>query len=240
MGSEHKVKKQRNNTISIKDFLKMGSDYRDVKLMLSGVSKYTTNKEELRMLESYYFLLVNTDYLREDVYAFLVDQKTYKEVVEEFGVHENYIRNIIYKEVRRLFSDLTEDPFAIVRNREYMDDPEKREEIVDILNQRLERVISNLTVKRTNDLMDFMVINIEKYSDNYAEYEGEIDSEVLDDVVMRLQYLSQPYLERLFERMDKRVLGYIVYLLSTSNRKLSGRDIGVKEEICDMLFLPKR
>ena len=218
----------------------MGSDYRDVKLMLSGVSKYTTNKEELRMLESYYFLLVNTDYLREDVYAFLVDQKTYKEVVEEFGVHENYIRNIIYKEVRRLFSDLTEDPFAIVRNREYMDDPEKREEIVDILNQRLERVISNLTVKRTNDLMDFMVINIEKYSDNYAEYEGEIDSEVLDDVVMRLQYLSQPYLERLFERMDKRVLGYIVYLLSTSNRKLSGRDIGVKEEICDMLFLPKR
>lgn len=218
----------------------MGSDYRDVKLMLSGVSKYTTNKEELRMLESYYFLLVNTDYLREDVYAFLVDQKTYKEVVEEFGVHENYIRNIIYKEVRRLFSDLTEDPFAIVRNREYMDDPEKREEIVDILNQRLERVISNLTVKRTNDLLDFMVINIEKYSDNYAEYEGEIDSEVLDDVVMRLQYLSQPYLERLFERMDKRVLGYIVYLLSTSNRKLSGRDIGVKEEICDMLFLPKR
>lgn len=234
------MKKQVKNTISVKDFLKMGSKYRDVKLMMAGVRKFTNNQREIDMLEKYYFLIANTDYLREDVYAFLVDEKTYREVVEEFGVHENYVRNIIYKEVNRLFEDITEDPFAFVRYRDYKEGFENREEVVEILNQRLEQIISNLTVRRTNDMLDYLVVNIEKYSDPYTEYEGDIDREVLDDILTRIQYLSQPYLERLFGMMDKRVLGYIVYLLSTNNRNLSKRDVNRKEEICDMLFLPKR
>ena len=218
----------------------MGSKYRDVKLMLTGIKKYTETKEELEMLEKYYFLIVNTDYLREDVYAFLVDQKTYKEIVAEFGVHENYVRNIIYKEIKRLFDDITEDPFALVRYKDYMEDYELRKEKVEILNQRLERIISNLTVRRTNDLLDYMVVNLEKYGNGYAEYEGDIDRELLDDTVERLQYLSQPYLDKLFGVIDERIIGYIVYLLTTNNRRLSSRDVGVKEEICDMWYLPKR
>ena len=218
----------------------MGSKYRDIKLMLTGAKQYTETKEELDMLEKYYFLVVNTDYLREDVYAFLVDQKTYKEIVEEFGVHENYVRNIIYKEIKRLFDDITEDPFALIRYKDYMEDYELRREKVEVLNQRLERIISNLTVRRTNDLLDYMVVNLEKYGNGYSEYEGDIDRELLDDTVERLQYLSQPYLDKLFSVVDDRIVGYIVYLLTTNNRRLSSRDVGVKEEICDMWYLPKR
>lgn len=237
---EQTVKRQVKNTISAKDFLKMGSKYRDVKLMMTGARKYTSDPREIEMLEKYYYLIANTDYLREDVYAFLVDEKSYKEVVEEYGVHENYIRNIIYKEVNRLYEDITEDPYAFVRYKDYRDQFENPEEVVEILNQRLEQIISNLTVRRTNDMLDYLVVNIEQYSEQYSEFEGEVDTETLDDMLTRLQYLSQPYLEKLFGMMDKRLLGYVVYLLSTNNRNLSKRDVNKKEEICDMLFIPKR
>src|SRR5699024_4455075 len=98
-----------------------------------------------------------------------------------------------------------------------------REEIMARIYVILESLLENVSIKKTRDLLDFLVINIEKHANSYNEYEGHIDQEVLQETIDRIKYLSKPYLERMFGGVDKRVLGFIVYLLTTNNNRLSER-----------------
>jgi len=233
------VKENKGNAISIRDFLNLGGKFRDERLMKTGIRRFTSNEKEIDILKKYYFLLVNTDYLREEVYELFIGQKTHKEVVEEYRVHENYMRNIVHLEVKRVFKELTEDPYAIVRYGYYKEEQGLREEIMERISIILDSLLENVSIKKTRDLLDFLVINIENHANSYNEYEGHIDQEVLQETIDRIKYLSKPYLERMFGGVDKRVLGFIVYLLTTNNNRLSERDEIIKEDICSELFIPR-
>lgn len=232
------MKVQVKNAISIKDFLKIGSNYRDIRLLRIGSKKITKNAQELHLMERYFHLLVNTDFLRRDVYDFLVRQRTYKEVSERHGVNQNYLRNIIYREIKRVFTDISDDPYALIRYRDYVPTDEDRENAVQELTRRIELLIENHEVIRANDLTDFMVMDIGDFAEEYTEYDGEIDNAMFKEIVDRLRYLSKPYLNTLFEHMDKKMLGYVIYLLITRERNLSDRDKRNKEVIKDTWFLP--
>lgn len=228
------------NALSVREFLKLGSNYRDIRLMRMSSKKITRNEGELHLLEQYFQLLVSTDYLRVEVYDFLVGQKTYKEISEQHDVNENYLRNIIYKEIQRVYEDITEDPFALVRYPDYFEGgPEEKAEQVDILTDRLEVLLSNHNLVVAEDLSEFMVMDISEKAESYREYNGEIDTDLFYETVDRLKYLSKPYLNTLFNRMDKRILGYVMYLLITRDRNLSERDQNNKQMIKETWFLPE-
>ena len=233
------MKKTVKNGISVREFLKLGSSYRDIRLMRMSSKKITRDAAELHLLERYYHLLVNTDYLREEVYEFLVGQKTYEYISNTYGTHKNYLRNVIYKEVQKIFEDIADDPFAVVRYGDYVSE-EDRKDLVDILTERIEVLISNHQLIYAENLSEFMVMDIEKHSDVYREYNGAIDEELFYDTVDRLKYLSKPYLNALFTKIDRRLLGYILYLLNTKDSNLSERDINNKQVIKESWFLPKK
>lgn len=216
----------------------MGGKRRDRELMLTGARKFTSNSEELHLLDRYYYLLVNTDYLREAVYGFFVDGKSYEQLTVDFKIHKNYVRNVIYKEVKRLFEEVTEDPFALITNKEYEIGDNSREQLVDVLINRIERMIKNQKTRRFDELVDYMLVDLKEQGEFDTEYNGKIDEQEFGALINRLQYLSKPYLDSFFDVVDKKMVGYIAYLLTTSNRKLSERDKAKKQEICEVWFLP--
>lgn len=238
MGVKFRVKMRVKSNLSIRDFLKMGGKYRDLRLVLSNARKFTSNTDQLHLLERYHYLLVNTEYLRDEVYDFFIHEIGYKQLEEEYHINPNYIRNIIYKEVTRLFEDISEDPFALVRYKDYEIDQDEKDHLVDIMIQRIDRLIKTQGIRRTDDLLDYMVLDLRNYAEDYKEEDGEIDLNLHEDTIKRLQYLSKPYLELLFNRSNKRNLGYIIHLLTTSERKLSERDKIKKQELCDLWFIP--
>lgn len=197
--------------------------------------KITQDSAELHLLERYYHLLVSTDYLRDEVYDFLVRRMRYKEISATRGVNENYLRNIIHKEIQRIYDDITEDPFALVRYESRSDD---KKELVSILIDRIDVLISHHNIIVAEDLGDFMVLDLGEYSEEYNEFDGEINEELFYETIERLKYLSKPYLNTLFEQMDQRLLGYVVYLLGTKDRNLSERDKNKKQSVKELWFLP--
>src|SRR5699024_12793154 len=60
-----------------------------------------------------------------------------------------------------------------------------REEIMARIYVILESLLENVSIKKTRDLLDFLVINIEKHANSYNEYEGHIDQEVLQETIDR-------------------------------------------------------
>lgn len=232
------MKKQVKNALSVRDFLNLGSNYRDIGLLKLSIKRITRSEAERHLLERYFYLLVNTDYFRAEAYEVLVKRKTYKEVAERYGLKENYLRNLVHYEVRKIYEDVTEDPYALVRYRDYVEDKELKKDLVEILADRIDLLISNHNIVVAENIEEYMVVDMGEYSDIYREYDGNIDDELFAEMVERLKYLSKPYLNMLFKRIDERTLGYIVYLLITKDSNLSERDRENKKYVKEAWFIP--
>jgi len=216
----------------------MGGKHRDKELMLLSARKYTSNPEELYLLERYFYLLVNTDFLKPAVYAFLINGKTYKQVSEEFNLKESYMRNFIYKNVRNVFDEISGDPLAFIR---YKNDDMRRtdrENEIDRLTDRIDILIKKRDIRRHDGLLDYMLVDFSKYGEQCDNRDGKIDEEEYEEFIKRMQYISKPYLESLFNLVDENIFGYIVYLLTAGERRLSDRDKIKKKELMDLWLFP--
>lgn len=231
---KHQVK----NAYSIKNLLDLGGKYRDIELLRVKARKYTSDELEIKLLEKFFFLLVNTDYLEDEAYAFLVEGKSYRQIVEEYNIKYSTLKNKIHHNTKRVYEDLVEDPLALIRYpSEYVTKKEK-EDAVDRLLDRIEVIIKNYTIVKIDNLLDYMLVDFSKYSERYDNKDGKIDSQEYEQFIKRMQYLSKPYLERIFQMVDKHILGYVTYLLTTSDRRLSERDLIKKKELCELWLFP--
>lgn len=230
-------KEQLKSNYSVKSFLKKSSQYRDINVLKSNMGVYTRTPGELYLMELYYHLLVETDYLTEILYDFLVVGNTYEEIERKHGIAHSYIRNVVYKGIKRLFEDVVEDPYGLIMCREDRTNEEQRIRVEASIN-RLEVIIKSHDLIRTDNLGEYLVLDLETKADNYREYAGKIDEDLLYATMDRLKYLSKPYLETLFGVMDKRILGYLVYLMSTKEVRLSDRDKEMKRVLAETWFIP--
>lgn len=240
-GVKNTVKKQVKNAFSVREFLKLGGKNKDISIMRVNSRKYTRDAEELHLMERYYTLLVNTDYLEEELYKTLVEEKSYEEASEETNVKIGYLKNIVHEGIRKIYEDLTGDPFALVRYREDFNQ-EIGEEVrileVQRLTELIELTIEDYTMIKMDGIDDMMVYDFGDYAEDYREFNGEINEELFNETIDRMKYISKPYLDILYNQMDKRTLGYVKYLLLTREERLSRRDQENKKLIKDIWFLP--
>lgn len=218
--------------------MKLGSKYRDLRIFRESSKKVSRDTAELYLLERYYFLITKTSYLREEAFEFLVEGKTYKDIVKDYNISEGYLKNIIHREIREVYDDITEDPFALVRYKDYIEDVEYKRQRVQELTKRINFLIDNQKMILSQDIDEYMLVDLSDYADPYREYDGDIDGELLVEMVQRLRYISKPYLSKLFEGIDKRTLGYIVYILNTKENDLSDRDKENRQAVKDTWFIP--
>jgi len=234
----NKVHIQANNSYSVRNLLNLGGNYRDKELMINRARKYTSDCMELKMLERYFYLLVNTDYLHEAVCMYYVDGKSQKQISDKTGYRESYIRNLVYRDVKRLFNDLSVDPYAFVRYPDTNMETLAREKEVDRILKRIELMIKKQELRRYDSLMDYMLIDFSRYGEPNNKFEGFLDEEEYTEFVRRMQYLSKPYLQSFFNIVDKRIPGYIHYLLTTGDGRLTERDRERKKELAAMWLFP--
>ncbi|MFV1457779.1 hypothetical protein, partial [Bacillus mycoides] len=111
---------------SIKDFIQLGSRMRNVGVLNVNIRKFTNSEVHKEMLNKYYQLLVDTNYLGNQAYEVMVLRKPYKEVLEAYpNIAESYLPNIIYKEAKRVFSDLGCDPYQDILDGKLTDEDAK-------------------------------------------------------------------------------------------------------------------
>lgn len=229
------VKQQENSSFSIKNVVNLGGKQRDKDIMLLKARKYTSDKEELYLLQQFFHLLVYTNYLPQKLYAFYVEGKTYQEVSDRYGIKKEYMRNYIYRNVKKIFHDLTGDPlYHIVQKQSNTSDKEKE---TDRLINRINGLIKTHETIRKDDLLDNLLIDFRKYAKE--EYQNQkIDEIAYEQFIERMQYVSKPYLQRMFKLLDSEIFSYVVYLLTTTNRRLTERDKVKKEELIELWMLP--
>lgn len=229
---------QVKNSPSIKNLLKLGGKNNNKDIFKVNIGRFTENSDELHLLERYHYLIVNTDFLRDESYDFFVNGKGYKQIIEQYGINENYMRNIIYREVTRVFEEISDDPLAVVRYRNYVEDKRERKELVERLIEQIETIIKKSNIRKTDKLKEYMLVDFGEYAGNDKYESTDIDENEYEEFVERMKYLSQPYLKKLFGMVDTNIFNYIDYLLTTPDRKLSDRDKDKKQELTDTWLFP--
>lgn len=214
-----------NNGRSVRKMVELGSENKDYRLVRQRAKEFTSSEVELSMLEDYYRLLVNTTYLREEAYEFIVNGKTYKQIIKELEVNEGYMRNIVYKETRRIFAEIGTDPLADV----LMGGVSKEE--VERTHSKIIELSKKENSKNEKWVADLFSFDIESKSIIDRGFNRKIEDSDFQELADVLKYFVKPYQEMLLEEIDERYLGYIFYLLRADDKSLLEEDLERKKSL---------
>lgn len=199
---------------SIRKLVDLGSEKRDSGLVRLRAKEFTTCDAELSMIENYYRLVVNSTYFREEAYDFLVRGKSYRQIIEKHGIKDSNLRNVIYRETRRLFRELQHDPLGKVINGECT------KELIEVIESRICELEEKETYRDYNSVTDLFTFDIESKSQLDREFNRNIEDDDFKDLVDVLKYFVRPYQDVLLDQLDERYLGYILYLLKMDEKSL--------------------
>lgn len=207
-----------NNSGSIKKLVNLVSKTLDIQIVRDRVKRYTDREDEINLIGEYYRLVVNTNYLRTEAYEFLVNGKTYNQIIQEYDVNPGYIRNIIYNEGKRLFTEIGGDPLGELRLKELT------EEKTAMYTKNIKTILGTVEEKGGNSINDLFTFNIEETSEVDRKFNRNVGEQDFKELVTVLKYFVKPYADVLVENIDKRHIGYILYLLRTDEGSLTEQD----------------
>ncbi|PGR83733.1 hypothetical protein [Bacillus cereus] len=233
---------------SIKDFLKLGGRMKNRGVLQVNVRKVTRNPALIEVLNKYYTLLVETNFLSGVAYEVLVLGRNRKEVVRKYPhVAETYVRNLVYRDAKRVFAELGCDPYKDIKDGIIV------EENAPALNNVLDKLI--LTNGKKGDartyeddlfgtsqskgmLTDNVQIDFKQYAEIDSEYirtfRGDEEFRLL---AKRFQILSKPYFDNFMRDTDKRLVGYFMFLLNTDDDQLTEKQKIQKEQLKQVWWL---
>ena len=210
---------------NIRKVVDLGSENKDYRLVRQRAKEYTNGEVELSMLEEYYRLLVDTTYLRDEAYEFIVNGKTYKQIIKEYDLSEGYMGNIVYRETKRVVDEIGYDPFE-----EVLSGVCSKEKVEMITNNIIELGKKETTrnEKRVTDLFTFDIENKAVIDRGFNRTIEDGDFQELADV---LKYFVKPYQEMVIDQLDERYLGYVYYLLRADDKSLVAEDLARKKSL---------
>lgn len=221
------------NNKSIKDLVDLGGKSGDIRLFRAGAKKFTSDEKELLLLERYFVLIVYTDYLRPEVKEFFVNRKSYKQIYEMFpDMGDGYLRTLIYNERNRLFGDLVVDPLYEVKIKNLA------VEEVKALTDRIDELIKKQTIIDSVNPLDYLYIDLKEFADIDREFNRYVKDQDFIQSAKKLQSISKPYMEMVLNAIDKKLLGYFVYLLTTKDDSLTDKDKIKKRQLREVWWLP--
>ena len=168
-----------------------------------------------------------TTVFTEEVRSFYFDDATYSEISEVFGVSESVAKNNVYRQTKKYFELIGRDLLG-----ECMDDLIDDEEARLIVRDLEEKY--NALDKLDKPLEDYFNENIFLGYEYSYEFNNVSDDQfkMIRDVMTRL---SKPAVKYLYDRQEKVLVNYVVYLLNTHDDDLDEVSLERKKSL--ILFL---
>ncbi|MBX9158285.1 hypothetical protein [Bacillus cereus] len=233
---------------SIKDFIQLGSRMRNIGVLNVKIRKITDSEVHREVLNKYYQLLVDTNYLGNEAYEVMVLRKSYKEILKSYpNIAESYLRNIIYKEAKRVFSELGCDPYQAILDGELTDEDGKG--LINVLHKKILEngkrgdvayvsTANNVRYTSAGLLTDQMNLDFKKYATLDGDYiQSFNDEEMFAVIAKKFQILSKSYFDNLMKDIDERLIGYYMYLLNTDEKLLTEKQRGQRQQLREVWWL---
>lgn len=222
----------KNSGMSVKNFVKLGGMYQNETILQTNIQRFTASKEEEILLVRYFFLLTKTDFLPPEVYDILVKRQTYDDVTFRYGMSKSTLKNKIYNTNKKIFQELIYDPYACV-----MEHSLSTQEIHVLINH-INRIIYNHVMLDNHQIQDQLLWDMEQYK-VHADYgyHNKVNVTEFAKLVQLLRPISKPYLVKILGSMDKELLAYISYLISTPDAVLPDKSKEHKDMVRKMWWI---
>lgn len=216
-------------TKNIKDFLDLSGLNRKRFVLRSKLlqSKFTEDKVEVFLI--YFDLMKNTTIFKPVVYDFYMNNMSYKQITQKYGLNKTQISNEINANTRTFFKEVGCDVYLDLR------DSNDEQEL-----NFYGKYLKELTVKYAklpSKEQEQLIVNLSEYFPPVVENKPTITESELNQIIERLSAISIPYLKRILGVINPEYLGYIRYLLETPDTELNNQDLQIKEIIKTRLFL---
>ncbi len=222
----------KNSSKNIKKLVQIGGPTLNDGLLRMGVMNITKNEHEIDLLTEYYFLLTKTDFLNPKVYDVLIKGRSYSYVTEKYDISEVTLKNLIYNESKKVYTQLTQDPYDVVVKHEL------EAGYLDQLRLHIKSLIRESRLLDKVEIQDFLLFDLTKYVDVDYSYHTKIDSTEYTQLLNKLKPLSKPYLTTLLNSADQDMLSYMSYLIRTPNSNLTDLANKHKKELKLVWWIP--
>lgn len=160
-----------------------------------------------------YQLFRNYDVLDSESYAFLVDRESYDMIGTRLNKNPHTIRQQIRRHLIQVTEQFTFNPIEVIETQQ------PTEELFDTLAH----------LQSTFKLREKQEINrqIEIYDVPHEfdrGFNATLDDTEFTSIADALKMFSIPYRQLILSRLDKRVLGYVDYLMTTPDKQLTKQD----------------
>ncbi|PGT89946.1 hypothetical protein [Bacillus thuringiensis] len=233
---------------SIKDFLKLGGRMRNTGILNVNIRKFAKSPIHLEVLNKYFTLLVDTNFLNGVAYDVIVHGKKRKEIVAKYpNIAESYVRNLVYRDAKRVFNEIGCDPYLAIKEGLMTEDDAKH-----VSNTLEKHILENgkrgdagtyedgysQTPQSRGMLTDHVQIDFKTYAEIDADYIKTFRNDAdFVAIAKRFQLLSKPYFDNFMRDVDKRLVGYFMFLLNTDDSKLTERQKVQKNQLRQVWWL---
>lgn len=214
----------------IKDFLKHSGIKRSPVILESTLSAKGFTSQQIETSLHYLDLLKNTNLFSKITRSFYIFGDSYDKIMKENNVNKGVVGNTITRETKRFFDLVGVDIFQEIKNN--YGNPQTLAYYSQLLIE-----LKNTYSEPKSDLAKQLVIDLIDYIPRSIEVAPEFKEEDLVNVLNRIQSLSRPYLELIFNSANPELMGYIKYLIDSDDSTLSPKDIETKLLIKKRLFL---
>lgn len=210
------------NGKSIRKLVSLGTEYGDATVIRVRAKEFTMDDSEIIMLEMYYQLIVQSTYLRDEVYDFLVRGNTYKQIIKKYRVKSGNLRNLIYRQTKELFDEIGNDPLAKVILKEC------NRNLVEANISRITEMLDRESIRVVHKIQDIFTFDIESKSEIDRTFNKKIEEDEFQELANVMKYYVKPYRDLILNSIDERLIGYIYYLLRTDDDSLLEEDLARK------------
>jgi hypothetical protein len=190
-------------------------------------------KGEYRILSLWFSYKIArfTDMFTEEVRDFFFNKASYKELYEKYGISEGVLKNNIFRQVKRYYQYIgTDIYYGILEGKISEEEAKVFAEDLKLKFDSLKKV--NI---RIEDLFYEDIFSGSRIDHNFTSITNEQFNEARDKV----SRLSIEATQFLINNLDVKLKDYIVYLLTTDDKKLISTDRERKENLILFLKLEK-
>lgn len=215
MSVEHSEFKKYSSK-SLKEVTKMGGSGQNFDLARIWSDKYGKTKGQSNLLFNYFLLLTNTNFLREDMYDYLVHNLSYKQLEEKYK--KNNYNNIVARTVKKIFDCIGNDILYTI----LYENPSE-ENIIALDTHIINLLNSHENFKEVKNKSIFS-INFENFSKIDMKFNAQISDASFEEVAEVLKPYVITYQNIIFDQLEPEHFGYIYHLINSPLDNLSDTD----------------
>lgn len=176
-----------------------------------------------------YQLARNTHLFSDEVWGFIFDSGTYREISEKYGITEGVLKNKIFREVRDYYELVGMDLYYELKRGSLT------EAEIDLIGVDLKEKYDGMR-KRSESINDYFTKDIFTGSESRQDFSSISNDQYINarDIVSRL---SIPANQFLVSRLDKKLIDYVAYLLTFDKDRMGSVDLERRENLIMFLKL---